>query len=223
MLRVNNLTGFGVGGKAEDPSITFVSSASNTNSDSYSASMDIGDAARGLVKHVIVALSGADGNDTADDTFTVSGTVDGVSLTQAVEETFSTTGPSFSSNFSWIGIAAVSSAGSKTVALTLTGFGGTMDDWTIAVYRAVGLSSATATATGQNNGTGASVTMDVPANGFGVVTASSKRGDGNIDITNLVDDVQGQGGAVGHKTTAGSASHTDADCRTIVYATWTFQ
>lgn len=221
MLTVNNLTGFG-GVGFEDPSITFVSSASNTNSDSYSASMDIGDAARGLVKHVIVAVSGAD-DDATDDTFTVSGTVDGVSLTQVVEETFSTTGPSFSSNFSWIGIAAVSSAGSKTVAITLSGFSGAMDDWTIAVYRAVGLSSATATATGQDNATGASVTMDVPANGFGVVTASSERGDGNINITNLADDVQGQGGAVGHKTTAGSASHTDADCRTIVYATWTFQ
>ena len=204
----------------EPPSIALVATDTQDNSDSYSATLSFGGLGKGQVRHIIITVTAGDLG-TSDDTVSVAATIGGVSVTSLRTANEGGVGRT---SLAWIGIAQVDSGISGTVTVTLSGFSGTMDKIGIALYRAVGLSSATPTATAED--VDGSLTMNVPSNGFGVIATAQTGANesmGAYSGTGLTEAFRTLYGNVAHRTASGSQSHSSSAADSIVYATWPFQ
>ena len=187
-----------------------------------STTMDFGAVGRGRTRYLILVVTGGDGD--GDTSFTISATIGGVTATQVKAPVIEASSADGETGFVWMGIAAVPSGTSGTVTATLTGFSGTMDNIAFALYRAVGLSSATPTTTPSNTSSN-TLTLVVPANGFGIGAGAEDGGDqtcGAFSGTNTNAAYNGSYGVVMHRTVAGSQAHASSNTDCVLGATWTF-
>lgn len=161
MLSVNHLIGFGAGGSAANPSISFTDhKTSGTDTNSYSfASTAIGTAAAG--RRVVVAVSLVH---TTNGT-TASCTIGGNSATSVIQQQ----GPLGGGGYvrSCIFILQVDSGTTDTIAVSTSN---SVVACGIGVYALYDLNSSTATDTGQATASVYSDTIDVSAGGILIAT-----------------------------------------------------
>jgi len=225
MLSVSRLSGFGSNnGRFEAPNFSLVDATSgtyNTNSKTFS-NLNFGDIHSS--RYLIAGFHAYQLN-SLDGSFSVTSTIGGISAsvyynTYAYAEAGSPYGDGLSrAGIAGFAIANVPNERIGDVSFVLSSYSGTMTYWGIGLYRAVGLLSATPTANG--DGDNNYVTMNVPANGFGLIAVATR--DLTRTLTNntyLVNAYNNNYGLVCSKSVAGSQQHGTAIMK---YATWTFE
>lgn len=225
MLSVSRLSGFGSNnGRFEAPNFSLVDATSgtyNTNSKTFS-NLNFGDTHSS--RYLIAGFHAYQLN-SLDGSFSVNATIGGISASVYYNIfAYTEAGSPYGDGLSRAGIAgfAIANVPNETigdVSFVLSSYSGTMTYWGIGLYRAVGLLSATPTANG--DGDNNSVTMNVPANGFGLIAASSRNL--TITLTNntyLVNAYNNNHGLVCSKSVSGSQQHGTVIMK---YATWTFE
>jgi hypothetical protein len=213
----------------EDGSVSLVYTTSSiaVNDDVWTLNdIDLGDAPTGLnTRHLVFVVTFAD-NDETDETMSLAATLDGQAISLAnfrVED--EGTGANNTAGV-WIGIIEKPTGTIGDFVATVSGFGGTMDCYGIAVYRAINLDSATPTTTPTANDTD-DITLVVPANGFGVAGATDWKGTqvsvGDFDGAGAVNAYSGtRAGAAMLRTASGSVEHSASGATVLVGATWEF-
>jgi hypothetical protein len=171
----------------------------------------------GATRHLVVVVTYSDA-DISDDAHTVAATLGGSAVTGIANERVqgaSGTGGAY------VGIIEMPTGTSGQLVFTITNFSGTMDFYGLAVYRAIGLSSATPTTTPVGT---TDITLVVPANGFGVAGAAGNNANntGAWSGADATTAYSGQGGAGMLRTVAGSVVHDSANASIFAGATWTF-
>lgn len=198
--------------------------AVTTNNNTWNLSgAAIGDPPNGAsTRHIIVVITAYDGQVDDDTGTSLSVTLGGVAVTQrAFVAGGSSAGPS--TGFTYIGIVELPTGTTANLSATLSGFSGAMDGFRVALYRAMGLSSPVPTTT--PTGT-TSITLVVPANGFGVVGAANSNGTcdaftGTGAVTTYSGFAAGRGAAM-YRTSSGSVVHDSTGATMFRGATWTF-
>lgn len=224
MLSVSRLSGFGSNnGRFEAPNFSLVNATSgsySTNNKTFS-NLNFGDthSSRYLIAGFhAYQLSSLDGS------FSVAATIGGISASVYYNTyAYTEAGFPYGDGLSRAGIAGFAIANVPNerigdVSFVLSSYSGTMTYWGIGLYRAVGLLSATPTANGDGDGT---ITMNVPANGFGLIAVASPFLTTTLtNNTYLVNAYNNNYGLVCSKSVSGSQSHGSAIMK---YATWTFE
>jgi hypothetical protein len=242
MLKMTNLVGFG--GKTiiktvEEIHFQTLTTVNNNTWTRSSVTFGLPHPERYIIA-VIHAYDGA----VDDSTVNVAVTIGGVSAYIPAQSfrgySFTVSGYSGSVTFNLtrgniVAIAKVPTGETGNVVTTLTNFSGTMDRYSLALYRVLGLSSTTETAS-TTVAVGNSITMNVPTNGFGIISGVSYEppflefftNDTNFDYSIANNDA----GAVALKTVAGSQTHgarytsggtqTSPTESTLHAVTWTF-
>ena len=215
----------------EVPNITLVDyvNAATVNSDTWTLTgRTFGALATTYSRHLILVVTCQDsGNVNAayDAAFTFTSTIGGVSATinnqgsSADEDAYNGVSGGVA-----IGIASENTQTTGTIVVTLGNYNYTMNTYSMALYRAVGLTSATpgTTPTGTTN-----LTLVVPSNGFGVVGAIDASlafaSCGAFSGTGATGVYDGAGGAAMYRTTSGSVVHDSTNATLFRGATWTLQ
>lgn len=201
MLRVNNLVGFGAANPIPDEFSLVHSIVAGVDNDTWTQN----GVSFGVAHPQRTMICVVTGHDAASETsYDVACTIGGVTATRAA---LSIGADGSDSVFASVFIAGVPSGTTGNVVVTLTSYGGTWDDYAMALWRSTGLASVTPTQIKEGNLTNATV----PTKGFFVggtasifgTLGSSFSGAGATTILS-----SGRTGAIMSRTTPGTVSHS---------------
>jgi hypothetical protein len=217
----------GVVALPESSGATLVNTYSDdsVDNDTWTVSVSLGAVPQGgATRHIVVATTNYD-DDALDSSVTWSATIAGITMTQIIT-TAAVNSSTDNSSHGAIFIAEVPTGTSGSFVATVTGYSGTLDRWKAAVFRLIGLDSATPTYAEDVPGSVAGdITLSVPTSGFGVVLgiSGSALNIGSFTGSGATTAYSGTPvGAVMYRTTAGSVTHDASNAFSFAGAAWEF-
>lgn len=215
MLKVNSLSGFGSGSSGiKSISELYFEKGTVVNNNTWTKTgVSFGDT---NPNRYIIAVIHCYDDDWNDATIGPSVTIGGITAnilrwdaTQYYAPAGGYTSEQRKTAASIVAYAKIPTGSSGNIVTTLSGFGGVMDSYSLAVYRATNINTSTITFTGGSDTN--SITMVVPDNGFSIISGTYYNTPDNLDYftndTNFDYSIRDYG-AVALKTVSGSETHT---------------
>jgi hypothetical protein len=166
----------------------------------------------GATRHIVLVVTCHD--DDTDDITTGVGTVTlGGETVTSIRSLSGVDEPTNSTGLIYAGIVAMPTGTSGTLVFPLSGFTGTMDRYSMAAIRVIGINSTTPTNSDYSTTYGEDIALTVPSNGFGVLAyIDIADGGGSITGTGVVSLFNNTAGAGAYRLNAGTIAHpTGAD------------